>query len=130
MPDKPVSITHSLSTKWHYQLTRDGLVLADLRPVNDWQHAYYPCIEGAFQPTAAYNDVQSLFERELSLLNDHDHIDEWGEIWDHLKSQPMFVQSPNGTQRFDILWIHIASDRAWWWPLYNSPDTVSPNPSA
>ncbi|TWU50739.1 hypothetical protein Poly51_40320 [Rubripirellula tenax] len=132
MADVPASITHSLKAKWHYQLTRGGVVLADLRPVDNWQHADYPCIEGTFTPTPAFDDVRSLFDRELALLEseDDDHIDEWGDIWDDLKSKPLFVQTPDEAERFDILWIHVAEDRAWWWPLYNSPDTVLPNPTA
>ncbi|HBE68551.1 MAG TPA: hypothetical protein DDW52_10425 [Planctomycetaceae bacterium] len=131
MADVPVSITHSLKKTWHYQLTRGGVVLANLRPVDDWQYAEYPCIEAKFSATDEYEPVRRLFERELLLLDaeEDDQINEWSELWEDLKSEPMFVQNLDQSERFDILWIHIHGDRAWWWPLYNSPETVLPDSS-
>ena len=129
MTDIPASIVHSLKTQWHYQLTRAGVVLADLRPVDDWHYAEYPCVEGSFKPTPAFDRFRSMFDRELALLDvdDEDLNNEWGDIWDDLKSESLFVQTVDGGERYDILWIHIAGDRAWWWPLFNSPDTILPN---
>ena len=109
--------------RWH--LTRGGELLAVLKPVGGWKFADYPCIESTYEVTPAFEVVRALLEREVELLDvDREPENtEWAEIWEQLKEPGMFVESPDGRERLDILWIHFKDDRAWWWPLYNSPDT-------
>jgi hypothetical protein len=46
------------------------------------------------------------------------------DIWERLRAPGVFVETPDGRQRIDILWIHFQDARAWWLPLSNSPPTV------
>jgi hypothetical protein len=119
------------SRTWH--LTRGGELLAVLRPVGNWRHADYPCVEAVHETTPAFEPLRPLLERELELLeiDDEPENSEWAEIWETLKAPGMFVETPGGREHVDILWIHFQDDRAWWWPLYNSPETrLRPLPRA
>ncbi|MCA9068155.1 MAG: hypothetical protein KDA84_04495 [Planctomycetaceae bacterium] len=111
---------------WVYHLVRGGELLAKLIPVNGpWRFAEHPCIEANYTTTDAFTILKPLFDREALLLDgdDEEANNEWMDIWDELKAETLFVESPDGKERFDILWIHFKDDRAWWWPLYNSPET-------
>src|SRR5262245_25458758 len=111
-----------MAQSWH--LTRGGEILAILRPVGNWRFADSPCVEAAYETTAAFEAVRPLLEREVELLDVDQEPEntEWADIWDELKAPGMFVETPDGRERLDILWIHFKEDRAWWWPLYASPD--------
>ena len=119
--------------KWH--LTRGGEVLAHLHPdgrslVPELDGHF--TIEAAYTTTPAFEPVRHLFEREAQLLDVDSEAEnnEWADIWDELQAPGLFVASPDGRERFAILWIHFKYDRAWWWPLYNSPHTrMRPRPT-
>jgi hypothetical protein len=112
-----------------WRLTRAGEVLAVLRrPDGPWLHADYPAIEVTFQTTPEFEKVRHLFEREVALLeiDDDPEASEWLNIWEELQAPGLFVESANGWERVDVLWIHFQGDRAWYMPLYHSPRTVLP----
>ena len=113
---------------WVYHLTRGGELLAELTPVDEWRFAEFPCVEAQYTTTDAFTAVKPLFDREAMLLDTDDEAEnnEWADIWDELKSVGLFVESPDGSERFDILWIHFKDGRAWWWPLFNSPESKLP----
>jgi hypothetical protein len=111
------------------RLTRGGEVLAVLRqdgratdPDLDGQFT----TEATFEPTPAFESVRHLFEREYELLaaDEDARNKEWMDIWDELKAPGLFVESADGSERLDIVWVHVKDGRAWWWPLHNSPLTV------
>lgn len=108
-----------------YQLTRGGVVLTILRPDGHARFADYPSIEGSYETTPAFEEVRPLFEREAALLDvDHEPGNtEWLEIWEVLKAPGLFLEPARGKGRLDLLWIHFVEDRAWWMPLFNSPQT-------
>ena len=115
---------------WH--LTRGGELLALLHPdgrslVPDLDGHF--TVEAAYTTTPAFEPVRHLFEREAQLLDadKESENNEWADIWDELKAPGLFVESPDGRTRFDILWIHFKFGRAWWWPLNNSPLTRTPS---
>ncbi len=85
----------------------------------------YQAVGGACETTAAFKPLRSLFEHEAELLNmdSEPENDEWASIWEALLSPGMFVETPDGSERIEILWIHFKDGRAWWFPLYNSPHT-------
>ena len=89
----------------------------------------FPCVEARYTTTDAFSAVKQLFDREADLLDTDDETEnnEWADIWDELKSVGLFVESPDGSERFDILWIHFKDARAWWWPLFNSQETKLPS---
>jgi hypothetical protein len=112
-----------------WRLIRGGDVLAALRsdgrslvPEPDGQFT----VEAAYTTTPAFEVVKHLFEREAQLLDvdSEPENNEWADIWEELKGPGMFVDSADGLERFDIVWIHFKNGRAWWWPLFNSPLTV------
>lgn len=82
-------------------------------------------VEAAYELVPAFESVRQLFEREIAILDleDEESISEWMDIWDELKAPGLFVESPDGKDRWDILWIHFQNKRAWWWPLFDSPQT-------
>jgi hypothetical protein len=111
-----------------YLLTRGGEILAHLDPD---RRSLVPeldghfTIEAAYTTTPAFEPLRHLFERDAQLLDVDSEAEnnEWADIWDELKAPGLFVESADGRERFDILWIHFKHGRAWWWPLYNSPRT-------
>ena len=116
-------------TEQFWRLTRSGEVLAVLRPDG---RSLVPGLDGqftietAYEPTPALEPLRHLFEREVGLLEVDSEAEnrEWSDIWEELLAPGMFVESADGLDRFDILWIHFQGGRAWWWPLYSSPRTV------
>lgn len=111
------------------RLTRGGEVLAilhmdGLRLVPELDPTV--ATEAAYETTPAFEPVRHLFEREAQLLDvdSEPENNEWMDIWEELKEPGLFVESTDGRQRFDILWIHFKNGRAWWWPLINSPLTI------
>jgi hypothetical protein len=111
------------------RLTRGGETLALLRFDGQW---LVPELDGhftseaAFEPMPAFEPVRQLFEREIAIIDDESETAqaEWAEIWETLKAPGLFVESPDGRDRWDVLWVHIQNGRAWWWPLGSSPQTV------
>lgn len=113
-----------------WRLTRGGEMLAVLRPDG---RSLVPELDGqftvevAYATTPAFEAVRHHFEREVQLLDvdSGPENDEWAAIWEELKGPGLFVESADGRARFDILWIHFKHGRAWWWPLLNSPLTIT-----
>jgi hypothetical protein len=110
-------------------LTRGGETLAYLRCDGKAQVPEldgHLTIEADFEPTPAFEPLRHLFEREIAIVESEGEADqaEWSAIWDELVAPGLFVESADGRDRWDILWIHIQNGRAWWWPLGGSPKTV------
>jgi hypothetical protein len=112
-----------------WRLTRGGEILAVLHFDGRWLVPELDgdlTVEAAYTTTPAFEPVRHLFEREAQLLDVDDEAEnnEWAAIWDELQEPGLFVESADGQERLDILWIHFKHGRAWWWPLYNSRLTV------
>jgi hypothetical protein len=108
-------------------LTRGGQVLAYLLPDGCSRFASSKAIEGVCKTTHVFERLRFEFERELELWYTSGmelENDEWFEIWERLKAPGFFVESLDGHVRIEIFWVHFAEGRAWWLPLYNSPNTV------
>lgn len=110
-----------------FHLTRGGEILAILHvdgrslvPERD----EYMTEEASYETTVAFETVRHLFEREIEIIQDEEHDEEWCDIWEELKSPGLYVESPDGLDRWDIMGIHFQNERAWWWRLYASPDTI------
>ncbi|MDO9018623.1 MAG: hypothetical protein Q8S73_37790 [Deltaproteobacteria bacterium] len=113
-----------MDTEW--RLTRGGELLAILRPDGQQLMTDQQAVEGRYETTAAFEPVRHLFERETALLDVDSEQEnaEWADIWEELSAPGLFVESPDGRKRIDILWIHFKNNRAWWFPLYRSPKTL------
>jgi hypothetical protein len=108
------------------RLTRGGEVLATLHPDGQQLVTDYQAVEATYQTTPAFEPLRALFQREAELLDVDSEAEnsEWADIWEQLLAPGMFVETPDGRERIDILWIHFKDGRAWWFPLYNSPRTL------
>ena len=109
-----------------WRLTRGGELLAILRPDGRRLVTDHQAVEGLFKTTTAFEPLRHFFEREMELLDvDREpENSEWAAIWEELQAPGLFVESVDGRNRIDILWIHFKDRRAWWFPLYNSPHTL------
>ena len=109
-----------------FRLTRGGELLAILRPDGQQLFTDYQAVEGAYETMPAFEPLRPLFEREAELLDvdSEPENNEWGNIWERLLAPGMFVETADGRERIEILWVHFKDGRAWWFPLYNSPQTV------
>ncbi len=108
------------------QLMRGGERLAILRPDGRQFFTNSQAVEAESETAPAFEPLRHLFEREAELLDvDREpENNEWADIWDRLRAPGLFVETPDGRERIDILWVHFKNGRAWWFPLYNSPRTV------
>lgn len=108
------------------RLTRGGELLAILRLDGRKLLTDFQAVEAEYETVPAFEPLRHLFEREAVLLDVDSGPEnkEWAEIWDRLRAPGMFVETPDGRERVDIMWIHFRNGRAWWFPLYNSPRTV------
>jgi hypothetical protein len=108
------------------RLTRGGELLAVLRPDGRQLFTDYQAVEAEYETVPAFEPLRHLFEREVELVDVDSEPEnrEWADIWDRLLAPGMFVETPDGRERIDILWVHFKNGRAWWFPLYNSPRTV------
>jgi len=109
-----------------WKLTRGGILLTTLVIDGEQQFVDYPGCEGTYQIEPAFEELRPLFQRELQLLDIDEPAenDEWADIWERLAAPGLFVESADGKSRIEILWIHFKDGRAWWFPLYNSPNTT------
>ena len=109
-----------------WRLVRGGVHLATIRSDGQQLYGESPCGEGVSETTPAYEPLRQQFEREVELLDFDGEAEntEWADIWDELQAPGLFVESADGKDRFEVLWIHFRNGRAWWWPLFNSPRTV------
>lgn len=109
-----------------WRLTRGGELLAVLRQDGRRRIPEHECPEAAAETMPAFEPLRPRFEREAELLDvDREpENSEWVDIWEALKAPGLFVESPDGRDRIDVLWIHFRDGRAWWYPLFASPQTV------
>lgn len=78
-----------------------------------------PWSSGAFHPSAEFEAVRGLFERELLLLQgntDDDAVqwDEWESVNAELHEPGMRLQSPDKSYATEEILIHIDGKEAWW----------------
>ena len=78
-----------------------------------------PWSSGAFHPSAEFEAVRGLFERELLLLqgntdDDAGQWDEWEAVNAELHEPGMRLQSPDKSYAADEILIHIDGEEAWW----------------
>ncbi len=118
-----------------WRLTRGGETLAHLR--SDGKSRFpeldgHFTVEAAFEATPAFEQVRHLFERKIEIAEDEGEAEqaEWSAIWEELSAPGLFVESSDGKERWDILWIHIQNGGAWWWPLGNSLKAILAGPQA
>lgn len=113
-----------MSKEW--RLTRGGELLAVLRPDGRSLMSDQQAAEGTYETAPAFEPLRHLFERECALLDvdSEEENDEWADIWEELCAPGLFVESPDGLSRIDVLWVHFKDGRAWWFPLMRSPKTV------
>jgi hypothetical protein len=109
-----------------FRLTRGGELLAILRPDGQQLFTDYQAVEGAYETLPAFESLRPQFEREAELLDvdSEPENSEWLLIWERLLAPGMFVETPDGSERIEILWVHFKDGRAWWFPLYNGAQTV------
>ena len=81
------------------------------------------CEEGSFILEDAMKELWPLFQRELELIESDSESEEWIDIWDQLRAPGLFIESESGDKRIEILTIHFKQSRAWWMPLYSSPNS-------
>jgi hypothetical protein len=112
-------------SRGNLRLIRGEELLATLHPDGRQLLTDYQAVEGAYETTAAFEPLRPLFEREAELLDvdSEPENNKWAKIWEELLAPGMFVETPDGSERIEILWIHFRDGRAWWFPLYNSPRT-------
>jgi hypothetical protein len=99
------------------ELVRGNALLGtiDVKPGED----DLPWSSGAFHPSAEYEAVRGLFERELHLLqaNNDDNAEQWDE-WEavhaELHEPGIRLQSADKTYAAEELLIHIDGEEAWW----------------
>ena len=78
-----------------------------------------PWHSGKFTPTKEYEDVRSLFEKELRMLranttNNSAQWDTWETVHAELHDPGMRLQSPDRSFESDEFLIHIDGAEAWW----------------
>jgi hypothetical protein len=107
-------------------LTRGGELLATLRPDGRQFFTDHQAVEAAYETMPAFEPLRPLFEREAELLDvaSEPENSEWLNIWEQLLAPGMFVETPDGRERIEILWVHFKAGRAWWFPLYTSTRTL------
>jgi hypothetical protein len=92
-----------------YEVFLDGVVIgrvADPRPD-------FPWLVGEFEPTAAFEQVKSLFVQEEELLNAGD-VAKWQVVRDELASRGLRV-NPSAKHKGDLVpLVHIRGTRISW----------------
>lgn len=78
-----------------------------------------PWHTGAFHPTAHYESVRALFERELKLLranteDDESQWEDWEAVNEELHAPGLRLQSKDKSFVADEIVIHISDAEAWW----------------
>jgi hypothetical protein len=90
-----------------YQLVCGTSILGELSLV-DRDQAWEEC---QFTPTEAFASVQTLFARELSLLEGSPQFDAeaWESVWDEIRKTGVRLRSSDGTEFSDFV-LHIHDD--------------------
>ena len=98
------------------ELVRGGEVLGtiDVKP----EAADFPWTSGVFHPSAKYEAVRGLFERELALLranteDDAEQWDDWEAVHEELHGPGLRLRGADAYAQDEIL-IHIDGTEAWW----------------
>lgn len=78
-----------------------------------------PWHSGAFHPTVGFDDVRSLFEKELQLIrantsDDPVQWDAWEAVNDRLHEPGLRLQARDLSYVMDDILIHIDGTVAWW----------------
>ncbi len=92
-----------------YRVYRGDQLLGTLSRVDGdmpWHH-------GTFEPTAAFESVRPLFDRERAIL-DADRMDEWEIAWDEIAAPGLRLEPVNGGEVIDEFLLHIDGAIAWW----------------
>lgn len=99
------------------QLVRGTVVLGtiEVKPGRD----DFPWYSGVFRPSASFEAVRDLFERELQLLRDNTtddpgQWDDWEAVHAELHEPGLRLQSTDSSYAADEILIHIDGSEAWW----------------
>jgi hypothetical protein len=99
------------------ELVRGNAVLGTIE-VNPGERDF-PWYSGAFHPSADFEPVRGLFERELELLqantsDDAAQWDDWEAVHAELHEPGLRLQAPDRSYEADEILIHIDGAEAWW----------------
>jgi hypothetical protein len=92
-----------------YRVMRGGRLLGTLTSTG----CDMPWFEGVFEPTAAFAEVQRLFDHERQLLEE-DRIDEWSAVWDEIAKPGMRLEPLDGREPIADFMLHIDGQKARW----------------
>lgn len=95
-----------------FLLCRDDQLLGELTASSP----DFPWHQGNFHPTPAFEEVRSLFERELVLMNAEKWV-EWEAVWTAIydlgvKLRP--ASARDASEDISEFLLHIDGDEAWW----------------
>ena len=99
------------------QLVRGDTLLGTIRVKPG--EGEFPWYSGEFQPTAEFEHVRELFERELELLqantsNDSAQWDDWEAVHAELHEPGLRLQAGDKSYQANEILIHIHGAEAWW----------------
>ncbi len=99
------------------ELVRGGVVIGtiDVKPGD----GDLPWRSGAFRPSAEFEGVRELFDRELQMLrenttNDSSKWDAWEAVHAELHDPGLRLQARDSLYTADEILIHIEGKEAWW----------------
>ncbi len=72
----------------------------------------FPWLTGRWIPTARFDEVATLFARELALSDDDDDADEWEQVYREIWRAGVRLRYPDGRVVPEFL-LHIDGDTAW-----------------
>lgn len=102
------------SHKTSYRLLRGDTILGYV--TSDNTKFDQPWFAGTFKPSAEFETVRPLFERELRLLDtlDTDTTDEYEALWEVIEGPGLRLESIDTGESIHGMLIHIDGDTAWW----------------
>jgi len=72
----------------------------------------FPWVNCTFEPTAAFDELQPLFEEELGLL-DSDKMEEWQGVYDRILALDLKLIDRKDLQDIGDFLLHIRGNKAW-----------------
>ena len=93
---------------YDWALKRDDVVLGYLTDCRVSQ----PVFHCKFRPTAEFESVKHLFDRELALLNEN-RMDEYEAAYDEIDELGLHLSPPEGQPIISEFLLHIEGDAAW-----------------